>query len=59
MQSHCHGGGIRCNYPKLRTKLIGKLHECTDTCPTCSGEMVDEHLVEINDDRKLREGGGL
>ena len=55
VQSHCHCGGIRCDCPKLRTKLIGNLHECTDTCPTCSGEMVDECLVEINDDRKLRD----
>ena len=55
VQSHCHCGGIRCHYPKLRTKLIGNLHECTDSCPTCSGEMSDEHLVEINGDRKLRE----
>ena len=55
VQSHCHCGGIRCDCPKLGTKLLATLHECTDTCPTCSGEMVDEQLVEINDDRKLRE----
>ena len=55
MQSHCHCGGIRCDCPNLGTEWLDNLHDCTDTCPTCSGGMVDEHLVEINNDRKLRE----
>ena len=54
VQSHCHCGGIRCNCPKLGTKLLANLHDCTDTCSTCSGDMVDKHLVEINDDKKRR-----